>query len=257
MREAKGSRKITQNGGYLHVIHHHRSGRRTGPQATTNSVPTHNEEIAAAVDAAWRNATPGAMAYLAAGLRVSLASLNSLHAGYSVAVCGYTFPMTDGRGVILGARIRTVSGHKYSMTGGHEGIFVARNFTPGPRLIICEGPTDLAALLTIGITDAIGRPSCCGAAKLIRHRVEDWRPKQIIIISDADAPGRDGATALARDLMWHCPDVRIMEPPAGRKDMRAWVCCGAGKEEIEQHITHAAPVRMVINHSCQGPTNAQ
>jgi hypothetical protein len=165
---------------------------------------------------------------LARKLGVTLKSLEALHVGYSVQHRAYSFPMTGEHRRVCGIRLRTDDGRKFSVKGGKEGLFIPSGVGPdcpfggGGELVICEGPTDCAALFDLDM-NVIGRPSCSGGAGLIVDLVQDWHPDEVSIIADADAPGQRGARYLAARLVGYVPNgVRIVTPPSGAKDAREW-----------------------------------
>jgi len=105
------------------------------------------------------------------------------------------------------------------------------NAPMGARVWIGEGPTDTAALLTLGFM-AIGCPSSGvggGFIVSIGHRI---RPAEWVIVADADPKGIEGAKRLQSDLVAVAP-VRIITPPTGCKDARAWLGLGAKRETLE------------------------
>ena len=131
---------------------------------------------------------PGALAQLAAALGVSVGSLRRLGVGWSAKHRAWAFPMQDAAGNVLGVRLRLPGSKKISVRGGKEGLFVPENIDPRGLLLVCEGPTDTAALLDVGF-NAVGRPSCRGGVKLLVDLVQKHRPSGVIIVSDGDAPG--------------------------------------------------------------------
>jgi DNA primase len=104
------------------------------------------------------------------------------------------------------------------------------------RLLICEGPTDTAALIDMGVSDVVGRPSCTGGIKLLVELVKRRQPPDVVIVDDADQPGRRGADDLASALAGYVPSVRVVMPPTGIKDARDWLRVGGSREELEQAI---------------------
>jgi hypothetical protein len=63
----------------------------------------------------------------------------------------------------------------------------------------------------------------------IGHRI---RPAEWVIVADADPKGIEGAKRLQSDLVAVAP-VRIITPPTGCKDARAWLGLGAKRETLE------------------------
>ncbi len=183
-----------------------------------------------------RAVNPLALIRLASTLGVSRTSLLRLNIGFDGAA--WTFPMQDANGPVVGIRRRFEDGRKLSVKGGHEALFVPRDLDSEGAIYICEGPTDTAALLMIGL-EAVGRPSCSGAAAMT---CELLHGRNVVLVADSDEPGQRGAEALGRGLARCCRDVRIIAPPAGVKDAREWVRRGARREDVERAANEAAPV---------------
>jgi phage/plasmid primase-like uncharacterized protein len=162
--------------------------------------------------------------------------------GWAGEYSSYSFPMSDAAGRIVGIRLRRPSGSKWAVRGGHEGLFLpASDGTERERILIAEGPTDCAAVLDLRFS-AVGRPSCTGGVGLLVELVKIRRPAEVVIIADADAPGQRGADSLAAVLLAYSTAVRIITPPAGVKDARAWKQAGATSADVLAAIA-AAPVR--------------
>ena len=178
---------------------------------------------------------------LAGSLGLSVRSLQRLAVGWCATHRAFSFPMVDASGRVLGVRLRTASGRKFSVTGGKEGLFVPTDLDVDGRLLVTEGPTDCAALLDLGFS-AVGRPSCSGGVRLLVELVKQWRPAEVVIVSDADAVGQRGAGNLAAVLMAYSSAVRVITPPSGIKDARQWKQCGATGADVLA-VIDAAPVR--------------
>jgi hypothetical protein len=194
---------------------------------------------------------PGRLLQLATGLGLTTNSLRALGVGWSEAHRAWTFPMLDSAGRVLGIRLRLQGGRKLAVRGGREGLFLPPDLLRPDRdhlerLLICEGPTDTAALLDMGFADVAGRPSCTGGVRLLVDLVRARRPGDVVIVSDADEPGRVGATFLASALRVHVPQVRVVEPPAGTKDAREWLRRGGRAADVEQAVEAARPKTLTI-----------
>jgi len=61
-----------------------------------------------------------------------------------------------------------------------------------------------------------------GQVDMLAGLVRMLRPDEVVIVADADAPGRSGAERLACRLRPLVRPLKIVEPPAGHKDLRAW-----------------------------------
>ena len=76
--------------------------------------------------------------------------------------------------------------------------------------------------------------------------------REVVIISDNDDVGRAGAEKLAANLIHYCADVRIVQPPASIKDLRAWLRAGLTPEDLNKAISGAEPVKTKVRFKCAG-----
>jgi hypothetical protein len=193
---------------------------------------------------------------LATSLGVSRRSLEHLDVGWSCEHNAYTFPMRDSARNAIGIRLRTAKGRKYAIKGSRSGLFIPPLHLVVPKALetlwICEGPTDLAALLTVGLW-GIGRPSCTGSLDLTYGLAERVKPKSICIVADDDAPGVHGAEKLRDHLGGR---TYIVTP--GAKDIREWVREGATREQLielyKQAVTSQQRSRLGTNQRRQKTT---
>lgn len=175
-------------------------------------------------------------------LQLGELGLERLGIGYSARYAGHTFPMRDAAERIIGFRVRQLGGKKFCIPGSHNGLFIPSDLG-GQRLYICEGPTDCAALLDCGLA-AIGRPSNTGGHELL----VDWigrRWREVVIVADRDPRGSDAERLTAGAVRKLSVDLRIngcrvvtIRPPFA-KDVREWVCTGAGRSTIESAVACA------------------
>lgn len=182
---------------------------------------------------------------LEARLGLPAMELRRLRVGWSSSQHATTWPMVDHDDNVVGIRTREMkNGEKKSVSGGTAGVFMPVGLSPDvDRLFICEGPTDTAAMLSIGF-DCIGRPSCNGAVAITTEIVNRLHPSEVVIVADDDANGAGlrGAESLADVLVTVCKSVRIIYPPAGVNDARDWIRGGATADEVLS-VVHAAHVR--------------
>jgi hypothetical protein len=173
--------------------------------------------------------TRSALRKLARELGVTEDSLRALGTGWREEDESWTFPERDGQGEVIGILRRFSDGEKRAMAGGQRGIYIPRGWENGEGVVhVPEGPSDVAALLSLGLR-AVGRPSCQGGLEHLAALFADT-DDQILIVGENDkkedgkCPGRDGArvlaAALARELGGR---VRWTMPPKGFKDVREWL----------------------------------
>ena len=146
----------------------------------------------------------------------------------------WAFSMRNPQGGIIGIRLRD-NVKKWSVKGSRNGLFFDPDVVFLSPVIVCEGPTDTAALINLGFS-TVGR-ACC-----VTNR-EDLMGMMlgldVVILSDRDAPGMKGAEDLARALQNRAESVKIIRPPPGSKDVRDWKKNGATGDVIRSVIHHA------------------
>ncbi len=185
----------------------------------------------------WRaKEVPERMPKVSENLGVSETALRML----GVTWCPYNraiaFPMYDATcsdgSCPCGIRLRTMDGAKFAIKHSKSGVFfpygALDNFAA--RLWICEGPTDTAACLDMGLF-AIGRASCRGGEEIILSIMAQLGPRECVIISDNDGPGVAGATVLMEQIK--IPKARIIPPG---KDVRSFVRDGGNRLLLEDQL---------------------
>ena len=200
---------------------------------------------------------PSRLAGLSTSLGVTCASLARLGAAWRPGRSGtnippeayydaWAFPMRSPDGEIIGIRLRADTG-KFAVTGSRAGLFLPDGYMPDQltQALICEGPTDCAAVLDLGFY-GVGRPSCGGCEAEV---VSVMRGRDAIIIGDRDVaktrpdgstwfPGQEGAERLVRALKGQAKSVRLVYPMKG-KDIRAWKQQGCTAELLQCVINNA------------------
>ena len=194
--------------------------------------------------------SPAKLDRLARSLGLPVKPLKQLRIGYSHANMAWTFPMLNSSGNILGFRLRTMSGEKLAVRGGHEGLF----FPDGQsgkrlqRLFMPEGPTSLAAVLALGLF-GIGRPSARSGVQIALQTVQSIDPVEVIVLGDNDKadpvtgeqPGHAGAEHLAEAVRRIHPRVKILYPPPNIKDVRDWFRFGVRQHHILEMARRRRP----------------
>lgn len=141
------------------------------------------------------------------------------------------FPMHDGDGNTVGIRLRSDSGFKWAVDGSHQGIFTPLKEAT-TTAYVCEGPTDTAAALSLGLW-AVGRASCSSGLLDIPKVFRRLRVRRAVIISDNDNKdqGQRGAEMLGRQL--GIPYCILMLP---FKDLRAFVRAGGTAVQLQDML---------------------
>jgi hypothetical protein len=184
---------------------------------------------------------------LAAEMGLSDESLRRFRVGWRVEDGSSTWPMSDAFGRIIGINRRFWDGAKRIMPGQKAGLYLPDDLSVGPDapLVVCEGATDAAAGRDLGF-QCVGRFSCTHGARLLVKLVKAQRPGVLVIVADADEPGRCGAESLAAALLPYVPTLKVIEPPLPFKDLRSWRQGGAGIHDIRCLIAGIEPRRLVV-----------
>jgi Toprim-like len=171
-----------------------------------------------------KDLTKDKLNWLAFVLGVSPESLQLLRLGWSTDKHAYSFPMRDEAGRVVGIRYRCeISGKKFSEAGGREGMFF-RPDAMADYLVIVEGASDAAAVMTVGFQSVIGRANNVGNVEQLLSVLRGHRFNRVVLVPDADKPGQRGAAALAKAMVAaELNEPEILNLPDGFKDCRAMV----------------------------------
>lgn len=233
------SDKPSRNGGWIHRLRDSDDLRRPRVRRATVSLERSPDfgELARKCE---RRVRVHHVERLAQELGVSVASLQRLGIGWDCRA--WTFPVRSAAGVVVGIRRRFKGGDKRFVTGSRAGLFVPSGIPAGAPVLIAEGESDCAAALTLGF-DAVGRCGCLGGADLLSTYC---RGRDVGIVGDGDEPGQRGAQALAGMLTIVCPNVRVVFPPDGLKDIREWLQRGGAHADVQSAIRQAEPQRLKV-----------
>ena len=229
------SERTCTNGGYLHPLN---------GQAV--QVPAREDRPTQTIDAdgmmrRWFDRTSTAhYDALALALGVAVSALIAIKCAWAPERNAWAWPMRSGAGNVVGIRLRGNDGKKLSVTGGHEGVFLPM-IRPARTVFVTEGPTDLCALLTMGLY-GIGRPSCSGGIAALSATIARLHIREAVIIADNDRdkhhadgtlwnPGIDGAKRLANDIGVPCCIVIL---PV--KDVRAGLNMGMKADMLDSMV---------------------
>lgn len=141
----------------------------------------------------------------------------------------WAFPMKSPDGAVIGIRLRNGAGDKWAVKGSRAGLFIPDDYSYMPERIVylVEGPTDLAAAMTIGLR-AFGRAACLGQEEMILRYIAKQKIDRLVIVTDNDEPGLRGAEKLQSMLsILSC----IWIPPT--KDIREFVNLGGSYNTMQ------------------------
>lgn len=180
---------------------------------------------------------------------LSAMALDDLLIGWNGVKDAHAFPMKDGRGNIIGIRLRTLKGKKFCVPGSKNGLFwpLSVKADSDEILFFPEGPTDTGASLDLGL-EAIGRASCGTGYQYIKEMIEHYN-RQVVVFADKDEakytpegkkffPGYDGGLKLARSIKPFVRSVRLIKPPQ-KKDIRAWYRAGCTRAAVMALVKNA------------------
>jgi hypothetical protein len=218
------SGKPAKSGGWMHRLDD--EPRRYAPPPPRWQPPTIN---AAKLMQEWLAGTgPRALDDFATSLGVSTPSVVAVGAAWAAPHSAWAFPMCDGYGNVVGIRLRNEWG-KFAVRGSRQGIFLA-DVPAQKTLFVCEGPTDTAAAVELGLF-AVGRPNCCCGGAEIQIFARRTACSRVVVISDNDKPGLDGARKVGGELKL---PFAVYVPPA--KDVREFVRLGGTRAMIENTL---------------------
>ncbi len=148
MRVSDGAVKETRNGGFLHRLSESPPGFRCRTLTLSANRPG-RDDLPELADYYRHQArlSPGLVKSLAGDLGLPAQSLHMLQVGWSPRRSSYSFPMKNACGNTIGIRLRNKQGGKYAVRGSRDGLFLPDGIDFADRLLICEGPTDCAAML--------------------------------------------------------------------------------------------------------------
>lgn len=179
-----------------------------------------------------------------------------LKLGAKVEGKNWVLPERDAQGEVT-AWVTRFPDVKKARTGDKRGLTLVWPLDPyagstdREPIFVCEGASDTAALLSVGL-DAVGRASANSGgailADLLAHR-------HVVLVADNDAGGTGmrGAVNVSRHLVSRCLSVRIISPPGDAKDARAAVIAGASSDDF---LTLAALTESVTDSDTSAGTSA-
>jgi hypothetical protein len=130
-------------------------------------------------------------------------------------------------------------GHVWNMDGVRRVLYQLRGIAGAEQVIICEGERDAETATDFQLQWTCGTTNVGGAGKWRADFNESLRGKHVVVVPDADEPGRKHAAEVAGSVLPVAASVKILELPA--KDLTAWKVDGGTAEKFEA-LVRAAPI---------------
>jgi hypothetical protein len=239
-------------GGYLHRIESAESLPNismTVPKPKTAKPKMTPEELASRQIGFLNSITDIDYQVLAKAQGVSVGTLRyfgvGCHFSFDHASECYTIPQRSLDGELCGFRTmsKTPERDKRSIFGSRTGAFFSREHISRESIklsnyiLIGEGFSDAMIAFDLGFTSVIGRSNCVGELNEIADLVEKIQPRHILIVPDADAPGRDGAAELVLEIEDRNTSTKIHNIALPEEhDIRSWCVTSAKKMEFKRFL---------------------
>lgn len=185
----------------------------------------------------WRaDTSSAALGQFADEIGVKASTLESLGTVWCDGRSCWAFPMKDIHGKPVGIRLRS-SQAKASVGGSKSGLFFSDALYNYETAWLTEGPTDTAALMSIGAKMVVGRSSLTSCWDDLKAMLAKRKVKRAILVVDDEttierledeerrgpaAPGRVESRRLAKELGLPCKFLLV----PGCKDIREYVKSG-------------------------------
>ena len=171
-------------------------------------------------------------------LGLTVETLKAMQIGWDGSQSRYTFPMRNPDGVVVGIRTRQQDGKRSVSGSDGNGLFFVPSMLSAGYLIICEGPTDTAALIDAGFGSSVGKPSCRLGDQYVLNLIRRLRPEVVLLIPDSDTDGLEGFSYLANSILqsgaMSLDRIDSLTPPIPLKDIRQWL--QKNREHLAGHV---------------------
>lgn len=138
----------------------------------------------------------------------------------------WVFPMYNLNRHLCGLKARNRAGRKWTLAHSRLGLLIPRSYKPVCPVLICEGESDMTALLSQGY-NVLGRPAARACHKLL---VDFVKNPECFVFADCD--NGDGIVSSVK-LAERLPNATVIYNP-NFKDVREWV--DSGKFSTEEFM---------------------
>jgi len=143
----------------------------------------------------------------------------------------WSFPLYNDLFKIIGIQRIYPEGHKRTVRGSKMGLLLPAQICWYRPIIVCEGVSDTATAIDIGL-NAIGKTCATGGDNILKSLIPSIL--SVIIMADNDDAGITAAKKLKKELTNKNRNVTIIMPEKG-KDLREWVKI-VGAENVKKRI---------------------
>jgi putative DNA primase/helicase len=123
----------------------------------------------------------------------------------------------------------------WNLSGTRRVLYRLPEVLNAKSVLVCEGEKDCDTARGLGLV-ATSNPG--GAGKWREEYGESLRGKRVVVIADADEPGRTHAQQVAISLHLRAESMKVLELP-GAKDLSEWVGRGGTRETLLETIRNA------------------
>jgi DNA primase len=149
----------------------------------------------------------------------------------------------DGRG-----------GWIWNLKGVRRVLYQLPKLKDADLVFVVEGERDVQTVERLGLVGTCN-PMGAGPGKWLPAYSDSLRGKRVVIIPDADEPGRKHAANIARQLLDVAAEVRMIKLP-GVKDISDWALAGGTIEQLEKLVAGVEPFARVENAERGGPSQS-
>lgn len=170
---------------------------------------------------------------LAIGLNVPVRSLVQLGTRYANEI--WNFPMYDSNRQIIGVKRRNLEGKKWCLRSSQLGVYIPSTFDPEKSVVVCEGESDTAAALSVGL-NAIGRASATSCGAIIKELVSNAPEVVFVADNDSHLPPSDPNYMIGLkksvEIAKKIKSATMIVYNENYKDLRDWVTSGYFSMEV-------------------------
>jgi putative DNA primase/helicase len=137
----------------------------------------------------------------------------------------------------------------WNLKGVRRVLYRLPDVLKSKSVLIVEGEKDCETARKLGL---VGTCNAGGAGKWREHYTECLRGKRVVIIADADEPGRKHAQEIAASLFGRTESLKVIELPAA-KDLSEWVERGGTREALLELIRSTPDHKPAASPSVRTP----